>query len=261
QLADREGAMATLIAETGGLNAMIVDSTALPEQVVTDVMRSAFGSAGQRCSALRVLCVQEEIADRVIELIQGALQRLNVGDPALLSTDCGPVIDQNAYDQLTRYVQQQRQTKVVLGEATLPQNPPVPRLIAPVAIGINSLSELEREQFGPVLHILRYRADQLDQLMNEINAMGYGLTLGIHTRIQSRANAIAAKVRVGNCYINRNQIGAVVGVQPFGGRGLSGTGPKAGGPDYLKRFATEKVKTINTAAIGGNTSLLSQKED
>ncbi|WP_119396048.1 bifunctional proline dehydrogenase/L-glutamate gamma-semialdehyde dehydrogenase PutA [Salinibius halmophilus] len=250
QLSERGGAMATFIAETGGQNAMIVDSTALPEQVVKDAMQSAFASAGQRCSALRVMCVQEEIADRVIELIEGALDRWQVGDPNLFATDCGPVIDQDAHNNLQAYLDQQ----TIIKQAKLTTQ--AGHFIAPSLIEIDSIAELGAEQFGPILHIYRFKASELDQLIADINATGYGLTLGIHSRNERTAAYIEARVRVGNCYINRNQIGAVVGVQPFGGRGLSGTGPKAGGPNYLLRFATERVRTVNTAAVGGNASLL-----
>lgn len=257
-LAKRDGALPTFIAETGGQNAMIVDSTALPEQVVADVMQSAFSSAGQRCSALRVLCVQDDIADRVMTLINGALQRWHLGNPAEYSTDCGPVIDTQAQKNLQLYIEKWRGQNRILAEATLPTDETCHGyFVAPTAIEIQSLNELGREQFGPILHILRFKASKLDQVIEEINATGYGLTLGIHSRNEATAAYIEARVRVGNCYINRNQIGAVVGVQPFGGRGLSGTGPKAGGPNYIKRFATERVRTINTTAVGGNATLLS----
>lgn len=256
-LAARDGALATFIAETGGQNAMIVDSTALPEQVVADVMDSAFASAGQRCSALRVLCVQEDIADRIIELINGALQRIEIGNPQSYSCDCGPVIDERSRSGLVNHIERWRTAGRVLAEAKLPDSCANGHYVAPVAIEISDITDLGREQFGPVLHVLKYKASELDQLINSINATGYGLTLGIHSRNEATASYIESRVRVGNCYINRNQIGAVVGVQPFGGRGLSGTGPKAGGPNYLKRFATERVRTINTTAVGGNASLLS----
>lgn len=260
-LAARDGALATFIAETGGQNAMIVDSTALPEQVVADVMDSAFASAGQRCSALRVLCVQDDIADRIIELIDGALQRIQLGDPQHYATDCGPVIDHKAQSNLDNHIERWRVAGRVLAEAELPLNCAQGHFIAPVVIEISSLADLGREQFGPVLHILRYKANELDNVIQAINNTGYGLTLGIHSRNEATAAYIESRVRVGNCYINRNQIGAVVGVQPFGGRGLSGTGPKAGGPNYLKRFVTERVRTINTTAVGGNATLLSLQTD
>lgn len=260
QLAERDGAIATLIAETGGNNAMIVDSTALPEQVVHDTLQSAFASAGQRCSALRVLCLQEDIADHIIELIRGALARWQVGDPCELATDSGPVIDDRAYQKLSAYVDHWRQQGAVLAEAALPEDTRGGHFLAPALIEIDSLSRLGEEQFGPILHVYRYPARALDTLIDDINGLGYGLTLGVHSRNEQTAAYIERKVRVGNCYINRNQIGAVVGVQPFGGRGLSGTGPKAGGPNYLQRFATERTRTINTTAVGGNASLLAEQE-
>lgn len=260
KLAQREGSIATLIAETGGQNAMIVDSTALPEQVVTDVLRSAFGSAGQRCSALRVLCLQAEIAPRVIELLKGALKRWKTGNPQDLSTDCGPVIDQAAYENITRHIDQFKTEAKLIAQALAPIDQTIPYLISPTVFEIDSLTRLGPEVFGPVLHVLTYQSSELDTLVQRINEMGFGLTLGIHSRNQTTARRIAAQARVGNCYINRNQIGAVVGVQPFGGQGLSGTGPKAGGPDYIKRFSTERVITTNTTAIGGNASLLSLNE-
>ncbi|MBS0375435.1 MAG: bifunctional proline dehydrogenase/L-glutamate gamma-semialdehyde dehydrogenase PutA [Proteobacteria bacterium] len=255
-LAARPGPIATLIAETGGQNAMIVDSSALPEQVVNDAVLSAFGSAGQRCSALRVLCVQEEIADRVEALLAGAMDELTVGAPGLLATDVGPVIDREAQARLEEHA-----TRIVRGarwshRARLGADAGHGSFFAPLAVEIPSLGVLEREVFGPVLHVLRWKARDLDALVDEVNATGFGLTLGIHTRIDSTVERIRARARVGNVYVNRNMIGAVVGVQPFGGQGLSGTGPKAGGPHYLHRFATEQTVTVNTAAVGGNASLL-----
>jgi RHH-type proline utilization regulon transcriptional repressor/proline dehydrogenase/delta 1-pyrroline-5-carboxylate dehydrogenase len=259
-LAEREGAIATFIAETGGNNAMIVDSTALPEQVVNDAFHSAFASAGQRCSALRVLCVQDDIADRIVEMIQGKLQRWNVGDPTEISCDAGPVIDENAQAKLLNYIDKWQQKGSVLAQGTLAANAEQGYFVPPTLIEITNIQELGEEQFGPVLHLVRYSAKALDSLINDINAMGYGLTLGIHSRNEQTAAYIEQRVRVGNCYINRNQIGAVVGVQPFGGCGLSGTGPKAGGPNYLQRFATERTRTINTTAVGGNATLLAQTQ-
>lgn len=258
-LAERTGAIPTFIAETGGQNAMIVDSTALPEQVVTDVMQSAFASAGQRCSALRVLCIQEDIADRVLELIKGAMQRFVVGNPEQYSTDSGPVIDEKARENLQAYVEQWRSKGKVMAEAELSDSASEGYFVKPTVIELNSIDELGREQFGPILHFHRYSAKKLDELIESINKTGYGLTLGIHSRNEATVSYIERRIRVGNCYVNRNQIGAVVGSQPFGGRGLSGTGPKAGGPNYLKRFATERVRTINTTAVGGNATLLSLK--
>lgn len=256
-LAARSGAIATLIAETGGLNAMVVDSSALPEQVVDAVVQSAFRSAGQRCSALRLLCVHESIADTVIAMMAGALAELTVGDPAELSTDVGPVIDNAAFAQLARSVERlHREAKFIAGAAHVDAK--VPRLIAPIAFEIAHIADLREEIFGPVLHVVRWRGDVM-RTVDEINALGYGLTLGIQTRIDSRALNIAKAARVGNVYVNRNMVGAVVGVQPFGGEGLSGTGPKAGGPHYLYRFCSEQALTINTAAAGGNVQLLSAR--
>ncbi len=252
-LAAKDSAIVPLIAETGGLNAMVVDSTALPEQVVDAVVQSAFRSAGQRCSALRLLCVHEAVADGVIEMLRGALTELNVGDPALLATDVGPVIDDESFAGITRHVQRLRQEARLLGEATVKSS--FPRLVAPVAFEIKHIADLKDEIFGPVLHVVRWGGDVMD-VVAQINALGYGLTLGVQTRIDSRAQCIADAARVGNVYVNRNMIGAVVGVQPFGGEGLSGTGPKAGGPHYLVRFCAEQSVTVNTAAAGGNAELL-----
>ena len=259
-LAAREGALPVLIAETGGQNAMLVDSSALPEQVVHDAILSAFNSAGQRCSALRVLYVQKDIADRVLELLAGAMDQLAIGDPALLSTDVGPVIDAASLATL-----EQHAAAIVAGarwhhRAPLPGGLKRGHYFAPLAVEIESIARLEREVFGPILHIVRFAASGLDAVIDEINGSGYGLTLGVHTRIDSVARRVAVRAKVGNVYVNRNMIGAVVGVQPFGGRGLSGTGPKAGGPYYLPRFATEQTITTNTAAVGGNATLLSLGE-
>jgi RHH-type proline utilization regulon transcriptional repressor/proline dehydrogenase/delta 1-pyrroline-5-carboxylate dehydrogenase len=268
-LAAKDGPIVPLIAETGGINAMLVDSSALPEQVVDAVMQSAFKSAGQRCSALRLLCVHEEIAERVIEMIQGAAQELVAGDPADLTTDVGPVIDREAFDGINAHIARLNQTaKLLLPHAGLVHEDGLPRfarndgvglplanLIPPHAFEINSIAEMQQEIFGPVLHIVRWRGDPM-AVIEQINALGYGLTLGIQTRIDSRAQALAQAAHIGNVYINRNQIGAVVGVQPFGGEGLSGTGPKAGGPHYLYRFCAEQTITVNTTAAGGNAALL-----
>ena len=252
-LAAKDGPIVPLIAETGGLNAMIVDSTALPEQVIDAVVQSAFRSAGQRCSALRLLCVHEAIADGVIRMLRGALAELNVGDPAAIATDVGPVIDDEAYAGISAHVRRLRGSAQLLGET--PVTSSFPRLIAPVAFEIGRIADLQAEIFGPVLHVVRWGGDVMD-VVRQINALGYGLTLGVQTRIDSRAQRIADAARVGNVYVNRNMIGAVVGVQPFGGEGLSGTGPKAGGPHYLVRFCGEQTLTINTAAAGGNAALL-----
>jgi RHH-type transcriptional regulator, proline utilization regulon repressor / proline dehydrogenase / delta 1-pyrroline-5-carboxylate dehydrogenase len=255
-LAARSGPIATLIAETGGQNAMIVDSSALPEQVVNDAVMSAFGSAGQRCSALRILCVQEDIADRVETLLAGAMNELAAGDPALLSTDIGPVIDADALGRLERHA-----AMIVHGARWSHRAPSALAggrgdFFAPLAVEIDHISDLKQEVFGPILHVVRWRARDLDGLIDAINATGYALTLGVHTRIDSTVARVRSRARAGNLYVNRNMIGAVVGVQPFGGSGLSGTGPKAGGPHYLHRFAIEQTITINTAAVGGNASLL-----
>lgn len=255
-LAHRGGAVPVFIAETGGQNAMIVDSSALPEQVVQDAVLSAFGSAGQRCSALRVLCVQEDIADRVEVLLAGAMDQLCLGDPALLVTDVGPVIDAQAKDRIEAHVARITSGARWSHRATPKAAPPGGHFVTPLAVEIASLSALTGEVFGPVLHVLRWRAADLDGLVDAINDTGFGLTLGIHTRIDATVERIRTRARVGNLYVNRNMIGAVVGVQPFGGQGLSGTGPKAGGPHYLHRFATEQTVTRNTAAVGGNASLM-----
>ncbi|MCK8515027.1 bifunctional proline dehydrogenase/L-glutamate gamma-semialdehyde dehydrogenase PutA [Methylonatrum kenyense] len=261
-LARRDGPIIPLIAETGGQNAMIADSTALPEQLVVDVIASAFQSAGQRCSAQRVLYLQEEVADHTLEMLAGAMDDLVVDDPAWLATDVGPVIDADAQAMLQRHIDGMRKrAKRVIAEARLGPNTGHGTFVAPIAFEIGGINELEQEVFGPVLHVVRYKAKDIDGVIEAINATGFGLTLGIHTRIDSLAEYIAHRVHVGNCYVNRNQIGAVVGVQPFGGEGLSGTGPKAGGPRYLHRFASERVLTIDTTAAGGNASLFAMTED
>ncbi|MGH1426627.1 MAG: bifunctional proline dehydrogenase/L-glutamate gamma-semialdehyde dehydrogenase PutA [Arenicella sp.] len=253
---DEQAGIATVIAETGGLNAMIVDSTALPEQVARDVVDSAFSAAGQRCSALRVLYVQAEIADRVIELAKGMMQELSVGNPELISTDIGPVIDQRAQQNLLTYIEDTKNNCLDHFQVELSKDCENGTFIAPTLFEIESIEQMLEEQFGPILHIVRYDSTSIDNVIAEINSKRYGLTFGMHTRNTSSYENIAKRIKVGNVYINRNQIGAVVGVNPFGGCGLSGTGPKAGGPHYLQRFATEKTVTINTAAIGGNIDLL-----
>lgn len=249
------------IAETGGQNAMIVDSSALPEQVITDAITSAFNSAGQRCSALRVLFVQQDVAPRIIELLSGAMDELVIGDPGLLNTDIGPVINDSAKAGLQQHVERMNKEATLIKALNLPQACSKGSFFAPHAFEINSLDQLTHEVFGPILHIIQYEANHLDKVIEAINNTRYGLTLGIHSRIDSTAEYIARHARCGNTYINRNIIGAVVGTQPFGGEGLSGTGPKAGGPHYLQRFASERVLSINTTAVGGNASLLSIKED
>ena len=258
-LAGRDAPLATLIAETGGQNVMLVDSSALPEQVVTDVISSAFLSAGQRCSALRVLYLQEDVADKIESMLAGAMQELVVGDPRMLKTDIGPVIDTDAL----RILQEHAARMDIEGRliARVPIQPALQgHFFAPCAYGIESIGQLQREVFGPVLHVIRYRARDLDKVLEAVNNTGYGLTLGVHSRIDKTQQFIASHARVGNCYINRSMTGAVVGVQPFGGEGLSGTGPKAGGPHYLPRFATERALTVNTAAVGGNAGLFGMGE-
>ena len=258
-LAAKDGPIVPLIAETGGLNAMVVDSSALPEQVVDAVVQSAFRSAGQRCSALRLLVLHEATAAGVIEMLQGAMAELSVGDPAQLATDVGPLIDDEAFGAITAAVQRLEREARLLGRTPVAAGA-FPRLLAPVAFEIGRIAELKTEVFGPVLHVVRWGPGQaaktVDEVVAQVNALGYGLTLGVQTRIDTRAERIAAAARVGNVYVNRNMIGAVVGVQPFGGEGLSGTGPKAGGPHYLYRFCAEQTVTINTAAAGGNAELL-----
>jgi RHH-type proline utilization regulon transcriptional repressor/proline dehydrogenase/delta 1-pyrroline-5-carboxylate dehydrogenase len=260
-LAAKDGPIVPLIAETGGQNAMIVDSSALPEQVVRDTVVSAFQSAGQRCSALRVLFVQQDIAPKLTEMLTGAMAELKIGDPAELSTDVGPVIDKAAKDMLEAHAARMAREGKLLYEAKLGVDCAHGHFFAPRAFRIDALARLDREVFGPILHVVHYAADRLDGVIEAINTTGYGLTLGIHSRIDGKVSYIAERLRVGNAYVNRNMIGAVVGVQPFGGEGLSGTGPKAGGPHYLHRFATERTLSIDTTASGGNASLLSLNEE
>ncbi len=259
-LANREGAIIPFIAETGGLNVMIADSSALPEQVINDVIASSFNSAGQRCSALRILCVQKDILPRIHQLLNGAMQELRVGDPAKLDTDVGPVIDRDAFEMLVLHREHMAKHFPQIGQVQLPPDIPSGHFFAPCAFAIPTLDTIKSEVFGPILHILPFDGDKLFELVDQINATGYGLTLGIHSRIEETIAAIRARAKVGNVYVNRNQIGAVVGVQPFGGEGLSGTGPKAGGPHYLFRFASERTFTVNTAAAGGNAALIASSE-
>jgi len=238
-----------------------VDATALPEQVTDDVVMSAFRSAGQRCSALRLLCVQEEVADRVIEMIAGAAKELVLGDPRDPATHVGPGIDDDAKSRLDRWIAEKAaQGRVIFRWDDGRALPARGRFVPPTMIALDRASDLQEEVFGPVLHVVRWRADRLDALLDDIAGNGTGLTLGIHTRIDSTVHRIVQRLMNGNVYINRSMIGAVVGTQPFGGAGLSGTGPKAGGPNYLRRFATEQTVTINTAAAGGNATLLSAEE-
>ncbi len=258
-LAERDGPIAPLIAETGGVNAMIVDATALPEQVTDDVVASAFRSAGQRCSAIRLLCVQDDVADRMFEMIAGAARELKVGDPRDLTTHVGPVIDAEAKDKLDRWVAVMEARGAVMFRKDV--GPPAGgTYVAPTIIELDSARELTEEVFGPVLHVMRWHADEFEQLLEDIASNGTALTLGIHSRIEATVARIANRLPNGNIYVNRNMIGAVVGSQPFGGSGLSGTGPKAGGPNYLHRFSAEQVVTVNTAASGGNATLLSEGE-
>jgi RHH-type proline utilization regulon transcriptional repressor/proline dehydrogenase/delta 1-pyrroline-5-carboxylate dehydrogenase len=259
-LAAREGALPILIAETGGQNAMIIDSTALPEQVARDVLTSAFDSAGQRCSALRVLFLQEDIAERMLDQILGAMGELKLGDPFDLATDIGPVIDEEARDNLAAHAERMSREAKLLRKLAVPSELADGVFFPPHAFAIDSMSELKREVFGPMLHVVRFAADRLEDVCEAINASGYGLTLGLHSRIDDTAELVRSRVRAGNIYVNRNQIGAVVEAQPFGGERLSGTGPKAGGPHYLPRFAVERVFTVNSAAAGGNATLLTLDE-
>ncbi|HET8899113.1 MAG TPA: bifunctional proline dehydrogenase/L-glutamate gamma-semialdehyde dehydrogenase PutA [Rhodanobacteraceae bacterium] len=255
-LAARNAPIAALIAETGGQNALIADSSALPEQLVKDVVTSAFDSAGQRCSAARVLFVQDDVADKVITMLSGAMDELKVGDPGDLATDVGPVIDEPSRKVLEDHAARMDKEAKPINQAKLGDDTAHGTFFAPRAYELPSLSLLTQEVFGPILHVVRWKAGELDQVIDAINATGFGLTLGIHSRIDDTVEHIARHAKVGNCYVNRNQIGAVVGVQPFGGENLSGTGPKAGGPHYLLRFATERTLTVNTTAAGGNASLL-----
>jgi RHH-type proline utilization regulon transcriptional repressor/proline dehydrogenase/delta 1-pyrroline-5-carboxylate dehydrogenase len=255
-LAAREGMIVPLIAETGGMNAMIVDSTALPEQVVDDVVSSAFMSAGQRCSALRLLFLQEEIADPVLEMIAGAMDELIIGDPSNLQTDVGPVINAAAKDQLMQHVDRMRTEARIIKACDLGEAHRHGSFFAPHLIELEDAAQLKREEFGPILHVVRYRSSEIGAVLQAIRDSQYGLTLGVQTRLESFWRQVFQDTSIGNTYVNRNMIGAVVGVQPFGGNGLSGTGPKAGGPHYLARFANERTLTVNTTATGGNAALL-----
>jgi RHH-type proline utilization regulon transcriptional repressor/proline dehydrogenase/delta 1-pyrroline-5-carboxylate dehydrogenase len=259
-LAAKPGPIVPLIAETGGLNVLIADSSALPEQLVADVLRSAFDSAGQRCSALRVLFVQEEIADRVEAMIGGAMAELRLGDPADLATDIGPVIDEDARTMLQTHAERMDREGTRLAAVALPPEAGHGTYFGPRLYRIDGLERIPGEVFGPILHIIRWRSDRLHDVVQAVNQTGFGLTLGIHSRIDETIRFVSDSVRVGNLYVNRNIVGAVVGVQPFGGEGSSGTGPKAGGPRYLARFAVERVITTDTTAAGGNASLLSLDE-
>jgi len=260
-LANREGPIGVLIAETGGQNAMFVDSTALPHQVVIDSLYSAFNSGGQRCSALRLLCVQDDIASKVEDLLIGHMEELSIGDPALLSTDVAPIIDDSARSSLVSHIERMSKEQNILHRCTLDDTTSAGTFFAPTLVEIDSIDALTEEVFGPILHVLRFKARDLEKTIDAVNGTGFGLTMGLHSRIDSRAKALALRSGAGNLYVNRNMIGAVVGVQPFGGRGLSGTGPKAGGPHYLPRFGTEYTVSTNLAAVGGNASLLTLGSD
>jgi RHH-type proline utilization regulon transcriptional repressor/proline dehydrogenase/delta 1-pyrroline-5-carboxylate dehydrogenase len=248
-----------LIAETGGINAMIVDATALPEQVTDDVVTSAFRSAGQRCSALRLLCLQDDVAERMLDMLIGAARELKIGDPRKISTHVGPVIDAEAKQKLDRWIAEKERAGALRyrwdGDETIPASG---TYVGPAVIELDRARDLKEEVFGPVLHVVRWRAGELDALIDDIAGNGTALTLGVHSRIDLTVARVAARLANGNVYVNRNMIGAVVGTQPFGGTNLSGTGPKAGGPNTLRRFASEQTVTVNTAAAGGNASLLAQ---
>jgi RHH-type proline utilization regulon transcriptional repressor/proline dehydrogenase/delta 1-pyrroline-5-carboxylate dehydrogenase len=263
-LAAKDGAVVPLIAETGGINAMLVDSTALPEQVADAVVQSAFRSAGQRCSALRLLCLHEAVADGMLHMIAGAAAELRVGHPADLATDVGPLIDAEAFEGIGRHVARlnsEAKNLLALGGKAQAAMENIPNLLAPQLFEVSGISAVREEIFGPVLQVLRWGPgcpglEKPEAVVRAINGLGYGLTFGIQTRIDSRAQALASSAHIGNVYVNRNMIGAVVGLQPFGGEGLSGTGPKAGGPHYLYRFCAEQTVTVNTTAAGGNVALL-----
>ncbi|WP_240960054.1 L-glutamate gamma-semialdehyde dehydrogenase [Novosphingobium olei] len=255
-LADDDRPIVPLIAETGGINAMVVDSTALPEQVVRDIVTSAFRSAGQRCSALRLLLLQEDIADRTLEMLAGAMDALVVGDPAHPATDVGPVIDRAAYDKLM--ARRAEMAGRIVKTVAVPDSG---LFVPPTVIRLDSLDQLDAEWFGPLLHVATWKTGELDDVIARVNAKGFGLTMGLHSRIARVAEAVESAAKVGNLYVNRSMIGAVVGSQPFGGEGLSGTGPKAGGPHYLARFCVERVTSTDTTSAGGNASLLSLDEE
>lgn len=261
-LAQRPGAIVPLIAETGGLNAMIVDSSALPEQITQDVLTSAFHSAGQRCSALRALFVQSDVAPKVMTMIAGAMAELRLGDPNDYATDIGPLISEHAVETMWAHSKHMAKVGSLLAKTPLSKDlAKQGAFFAPRAFEVDHIETIGGEVFGPILHVIRYEADKLDHVIDAINATGFGLTLGIHSRIDATINHICKRARVGNIYVNRSQIGAVVGVQPFGGEGLSGTGPKAGGPRYLHRFATERTLSVDTTASGGNATLMTLDDE
>ncbi len=256
-LVKRSGALIPLLAKTGGINCMIADSSALPQQLVPDVIQSAFNSAGQCCSALRVLFVQDDIADKVIPMLKGAMAELHIGLPTDYETDIASVIDEKANKTCLDYKKSLHRQATLIYECDLPSPLSSGYFVSPAAFEIEHLSELNQEIFGPVLHVIRYSFNDLDKVIESINQSKFGLTLGIHSRIKSTIDKIIEEVHVGNIYVNRDIIGAIVGAQPFGGEGLSGTGPKVGGPNYLKHFVHERVTTVNTVSMGGNISLLS----
>ena len=255
-LSHKAGPIVPLIAETGGQNCMVVDSSALPEQVVKDVIKSAFDSAGQRCSALRVLYLQEDIAEHLLQLLEGAMAEITLGDPIHLATDVGPVIDVAAQSLLTQHILEMKRSQKCRYEVRMGEECSLGTYITPTLFELDSIHALTREVFGPILHVVRFKASELQVVVNEINQTGYGLTFGIHSRIQETVDFFMSSIKAGNIYVNRNIVGAVVGVQPFGGQGLSGTGPKAGGPLYLHRLAVEKTVSVDTTASGGNASLM-----
>tara|TARA_Y100001970_G_C14137295_1_gene805018 strand:- start:418 stop:1446 length:1029 start_codon:yes stop_codon:yes gene_type:complete len=255
-LANTNGPIKTLIAETGGQNVMFVDSSSLKEQVIDDIIRSAFLSAGQRCSALRVIYVQEEIAEEYWNYLNEAMQELEIGDPNEAHTDIGPIINKLSLDKLNVHINDLKAKKefIECKDDILANG----YFIKPVAFKIDNIAEIDGEKFGPILHFISYKNEELDKIINEVNSTGFGLTMGVHSRITEKANKIFEKAKIGNFYLNRDIVGAVVGVQPFGGQGLSGTGPKAGGPNYLSSFVTEKTFTDNVMATGGNIDLLNK---
>ena len=262
-IASRGRDIIPFIAETGGINAMIVDSSALLEQVVDDAIKSAFLSAGQRCSSLRVLYIQDDIAEKQIDMLIGAVKELKMGDPMLLRTDIGPIIDKHSADMLRTYVADMTKKAKLIHKLDISyiNNHEESNFFPPYIFEVDSIKQVPKEIFGPVLHIVRYKKSDLQSVIDDINSMGYGLTFAVHSRIQSNIDNIVSKVSVGNVYVNRNQVGAVVSSQPFGGRGLSGTGPKAGGPYYLHKFLTEKTVSVNSAALGGDVSLVCLEDD
>ena len=254
-LAESDGPIKTLIAETGGQNVMFVDSSSLKEQVIDDVVRSAFYSAGQRCSALRVVYVQEEVAQEYWDYLKEAMDELEIGDPNNASTDIGPIINQTSLDKLNLHIKKLKKTHQFI---EVKSNLKHGYFLNPIAFKINDISEIDEENFGPILHFATYKHHELEEVIKKVNSVGYGLTMGLHSRITDKAERIFSKANIGNFYLNRDIVGAVVGVQPFGGQGLSGTGPKAGGPNYLNSFVTEKTFTDNVMATGGNIDLLNK---